>query len=89
MTTKIESPRYVGYPAQSTDMKILLGQGKNWPDAGLPVQVVQGVKVWVKPIVRVPGRKSSKHRVMCECPNCNTILSVGRLNQHVCKEQVA
>lgn len=92
----ILSPRYPQYrdrPATNTDMLLILGEihqatfpgGKQWPDAGLPPTVVQGVKVWVNPIVRVPGRKSSKHRVMCECPGCGTVLSAGRLFQHVCK----
>lgn len=90
-----ESPRYPGRNANEQDMKILLGgihdegiaQRKKWPDAGLSVTVVQGKKVWVKPILRIPGGKSSKHRVMCECPDCGAVLSAGRLPQHVCKEQ--
>lgn len=82
----VRYPQYGDRPATNTDMLLILGAPKNkWPDAGLPVQVVQGVKVWVKPILRVPGKKSSKHRVMCECPTCYKVLSVGRLHQHVCE----
>lgn len=92
MKTVIQSPRPHGRHAQSTDMFLLLSaahedffSGK-WPEAGLKPIVIQGVKVWVKPIIRLPNcRKSSKHRVMCECPECKMILSVGRLHQHVCK----
>lgn len=90
---RIESPRMGGRHAQHTDMKLLLARahdnvalvgGCKWPELGLPPTMVQGVKVWVKPMVRVPGKKSSKHRVMCECPNCTRVLSAGRLHQHVC-----
>lgn len=95
----IRSTRHEGWPAHNTDMMLLVATahlasgvhvkfqgGSKWPDDGLPPTTVQGVKVWVKPIVRVPGRKSSKHRVMCECPECGQVLSVGRLHQHVCKK---
>lgn len=89
------SPRYEGRPAHTGDMQLLLAQahgnmalvgGSKWPELGLPPVQVQGVKVWVEPFQRRPGvRKSSKHRVMCECPNCGHVLSAGRLFQHVCK----
>jgi hypothetical protein len=91
---RFTSPRYEGRHAHSPDMQILLARahdnvalvkGNKWPELGLPPVVVQGIKVWVNPMVRVPGRKSSKHRVMCECPDCGAVLSAGRLFQHVCK----
>jgi hypothetical protein len=48
------------------------------------------VRVWIAPAFangrRFPsGRmwKSSRHRVMCECPSCGTELSAGRLHQHL------
>jgi hypothetical protein len=72
---------------QSNEVFETLGvAGTHWPDAGLPARVVQGIKVWVAPKVVRPGRKSSKHRVMCACPGCGRVFSVGRLAQHVCKE---
>jgi hypothetical protein len=86
----IESPRFPGWHAQNTDMLNIIGAAhgnpllKKWPDAGFPPVVIQGISVWVRPIRRVPGKKSSAHRVMCECPKCGKVLSVGRLHQHVC-----
>jgi len=63
------------------------------PDGGLyPAVVIQGIRVYIKP--RAPKatvdgrvRKSSRHRVMAICPECEKHLSVGRLHQHVCKEK--
>lgn len=93
---KIQSPRLASQHAQHTDMKLLLAEahknpglvgGAKWPELGLPPTIIQGVKVWVERMVRVPGKKSSKHRVLCECPGCKQVLSVGRLHQHVCKKR--
>jgi hypothetical protein len=78
----IRSPRFPQYNAQSHDIHALLGV-KKLPDEGMPERLIQGVRVYVKPIVRVPGVKSSKHRVMAIC-RCNQHLSVGRLHQHKC-----
>jgi hypothetical protein len=85
MKTMIASQKWEGHPATEDELKQMMGiPGRYWPDAGVPVAVVQGVKVWVKPIYRTPGKKSSKHRAMCECPKCHKVLSAGRLHQHVC-----
>ncbi len=45
------------------------------------------IKVWVNPVTRPAEArgKSSKHRVMCNCPGCGKEFSVGRLAQHVCR----
>lgn len=49
------------------------------------------VKVWVTPLPeRTPDEakrqgKRSTHRVLCQCPVCGHVLSVGRLAQHECK----
>lgn len=46
------------------------------------------VRVWVEPLLHRtvgPGVrlfKRSTHRVMCQCPKCGHVLSVGRLHQH-------
>lgn len=60
-----------------------------WPDEGVPPTMVDGIKLWVNP--RAPKadralgiKKSSTHRVMCECPGCGDVLSAGRLFQHKC-----
>lgn len=82
--------------AHSGDVMEMLGlkRGGHLPDEGMPARVIQGIKVWVEP---TPGpkydacwgrpRKSSAHRVMCECPDCGKHMSVGRLHQHVCKDK--
>jgi hypothetical protein len=70
------------------------------PLDGMPKRVIQGVTVWVEPFTpkfRTVRRwngtafsdepvpvKSSKHRILAECPSCRKILSAGRLFQHRC-----
>jgi hypothetical protein len=97
----IESVRYPGRQAQEKDISIILKRaGHHWPDEGMEPRIVRGIetpkpgetniaiveiKVWVSPRGQFTGRKSSKHRVFCECPGCKKTLSVGRLHQHVCK----
>ncbi len=85
MKVRIESPRMPGRYANTTDIFLLLGQKHKWPDEGIPEQLVQGVRVYVTPAVRVPGRKSSKHRAMAIC-NCGQHVPCGRLHQHRCEE---
>jgi hypothetical protein len=82
MKTMIRSERYPQYTAHSDEIHRLLGV-KRLPDEGMPERLIQGIRVYVKPIERVKGRKSSKHRVMAIC-RCNQHLSVGRLHQHKC-----
>lgn len=89
----IKSPRPGQGHAHTADMVKLLSEahqrevrkGGHWPDEGLLPVTVQGFMVWVVPIERIPGKKSSRHRVLCECPGCGVVLSVGRLHQHKCK----
>jgi hypothetical protein len=84
------------WPAAAGEMKTLLGlKGKKLPRTGVPAQIVQGIKVWVEPFTplykegmylgQVRRVKSSKHRVMAECPLCQWQGSAGRLQQHKCK----
>lgn len=78
------------WPVHNHHMMEKMGvTGGKWPDAGLPPRMVDGIKVWVNP--RAPKadralgvRKSSTHRVMCECPGCGDHMSAGRLFQHRC-----
>jgi hypothetical protein len=84
MRNPIRSPRYPQFQAHSSDMHVLLGV-RRLPDEGMPERLISGVRVYVKPIVRVKGRKSSKHRVMAIC-KCGQHLSVGRIHQHKCEE---
>ena len=82
MKTMIRSERYPQWTAHSDEIHRLLGV-KRLPDEGMSERLIQGIRVYVKPIVRVKGQKSSKHRVMAIC-KCNQHLSVGRLHQHKC-----
>lgn len=75
-----------GWPVTSYNMREILGLGAmgKLPVEGMDARIVQGVKVWVTPLVGVARRKRSTHRVLCECPECGMHLSVGRLHQHRC-----
>jgi hypothetical protein len=96
MAFHLYNSRYPGRPVHSSRMFELfsLDATAKWPDAGLPPRELPAtdtsngtavdVTVWVRPITRTPGRKSSAHRVRCLCPGCNVELSAGRLFQHVC-----
>lgn len=98
MAYRLYNSRYPNRPVHSSRMFELLGVNNitKWPDAGLPPcelpatdtsnGTAVNVTVWVRAIVRIPGRKSSAHRVRCLCPGCNRELSAGRLFQHTCKE---
>lgn len=48
---------------------------------------VPGVRVWIAAratrVTDVWRGKSSRHRVLCQCPKCGAVLSAGRLHQHV------
>lgn len=92
----IRHPSYDHRIAQSSAIMQLLGlkAGGHLPTDGMPPRVIQGVTVWVTPAPapRWDDRwgkpvlvKSSKHRVMCRCPQCGWEGSVGRLAQHICK----
>lgn len=81
----IRSRKYRG-DMQSGEMMETLGlrSGGHLPPEGLPIRVIDGIEVFVKPAKpKEPGqRKSSKHRVMAICPTCKRVISVGRLHQH-------
>ena len=76
--------------AHSADMMKKLGLTKQrLPDAGMEARMVDGIKVWVTPRAEPANkaldvRKSSTHRVLCECPTCGHVLSAGRMFQHNC-----
>lgn len=91
MKPRIISQKYLklydcAWNMHSDEMLETLGVvGGKLPKEGLEARDIQGIKVWVEPS-RPPanGRKSSRHRVLCQCPNCSQILSAGRLHQHKC-----
>ena len=85
----------IRYHSQMMLEALGLRPGGHLPPEGMPARIVNGVKVWVEPepmtrtFNRAAGikvRKSSKHRVMAECPSCKRHMSAGRLHQHVCRE---
>ena len=75
-----------GRNAQSRDIREMLGLGDKdkLPVEGMDARIVQGVKIWVTPLVGFSKRKRSTHRVLAECPECGKHLSAGRLHQHKC-----
>ena len=99
-TYKIVGPD--GRTRQNSDMLAILGLGgSKLPKEGMPEFTVVGVRnfkrgdlnaeiahitVWVNPVPPEGKRSRSQHRMMCRCPGCSKVLSVGRLHQHVCKE---
>lgn len=84
MKNPIRSPRFPQYAADAHDLYAFLGV-KKLPDEGMPERLIQGVRVYVKPLVRIPGlrRNFNGLRVMAIC-KCNQHIAVGRLHQHKC-----
>lgn len=73
--------------ADAHDMYALLGVTKRaLPVEGMPERVIQGVRVYVKPLAAKVGlrRNFQGLRVMAIC-ECGKHLPVGRLHQHKCK----
>lgn len=92
----IQSPRWPGRNAHSSEMRELLGLGAKGklPVGSMPKRLIQGIEVWVEPQTdlgtcqrwgKTVKVKSSAHRVMARCPCCGEAMSAGRLHQHVCK----
>jgi hypothetical protein len=91
---RIGNPARPSWSAHSGDIMELLGlrRGGHLPVEGMEPRYIQNIKVWVTPVSLVTTfrnaagikHKSSKHRVMAECPQCARQMSVGRLFQHVC-----
>lgn len=71
------------YNAHESDLKAAYGLRKQdkWPDAGLPIKVIEGTAVIVRPKGFAPGIKP--HRVYVSCPLCRTELPASRLHQHI------
>lgn len=85
MTKKMIPGRY--RYADAHDMYKLLGVKKSkLPVEGMPERVIDGVRVYVKPLLPNPGTKRNFQglRVMAIC-ECGQHLAVGRLIQHRCK----
>lgn len=65
-------------------LRELLGLSRlgHLPDEGLPEQLIQGHRVYVKPVNTVPGRRVHRVTVIC---SCGQHYSAGRMHQHKCK----
>ena len=72
-----------GY-ANATDMYNFLGTSV-LPIEGMPERLIQGVRVYVKPLPEgKPGQRQSL-RVTAIC-DCGKHVPVGRMHQHKCKK---
>lgn len=88
---KMIKGRY-GY-ANAHDMYTLLGTPQaKLPAEGIPLQLIDGVRVYVKPLpppdpsLRPGGRRTRPFglRVMAVCDDCGRHVPVGRMHQHGC-----
>lgn len=72
--------------ADAHDMYALLGV-KSLPPEGMPERLIQGVRVYVKPLESKvgPRRNWQGLRVIAIC-ECGRHVPVGRMHQHKCKE---
>lgn len=88
MSTKfiIKDPRWEdrNWPVREDGLKTLMGidPKKKWPRDGMPVQVIQGIEVYVTPFV---PRSRFHLRARAICPGCKADFAAGRIAQHVCK----
>lgn len=75
--------------ASSSDMLSLLGV-KKLPRDGMAERLIQGVRVYVAPLVPGWGKRANKSwqglRVMAIC-TCGQHVAVGRLHQHICGDK--
>lgn len=82
----IKDPRWDdrSWPVREDGLKQLMGLDpkKKWPREGVPVQVIQGIEVYVQPWVP-RGRFCLRARAIC--PGCSKDFAAGRISQHVCK----
>lgn len=92
MNLFIRDRHHPQYPAHSSQVMRHLGldpKGK-LPEDGMPPRKIDGIRVWVEPLLpkderRARDRKfmaTRPHRVMAECPLCYKAMSAGRLPQH-------
>ncbi len=69
-----------GYPMTNSELKREMGINpkKHWPDAGIPVTLVQGFMVKV-----LPKQPRISRRAVVQCPKCRTWRCVGHIGQHM------
>lgn len=73
-----------GY-ATASDMYRLLGTTDHLPVDGMSERLIQGVRVYVKPLPRYDRGRRQSLRVTAIC-ECGAHIAVGRMHQHVCKQ---
>ena len=73
-----------GYYASSRFLYKELGTSR-LPIEGMPERLIQGVRVYVKPLPAGAPRQRQSLRVTAIC-DCGRHVAVGRLRQHKCKE---
>ena len=71
-----------GY-ANAHDMYRLLGTSK-LPAEGMPIRLIDGVRVYVKPLPEGKPRERQSLRVTAICDDCGQHIAVGRMHQHRC-----
>lgn len=71
--------------ADAHDMYALLGV-KRLPDEGMPERLIQGIRVYVKPLPDGKPRHRQSLRVTAIC-DCGRHIAVGRMHQHICKDK--
>jgi hypothetical protein len=67
--------------ADAHDMYALLGT-RTLPPEGMPERIIQGVRVYVKPLPAGPPRQRQSLRVTAIC-ECGKHVPVGRMHQHL------
>ena len=83
MPKRIMSLKWPEHQANNEEVMEMLGLSEHrLPKEGMPEQVIQGVRVYVKPFEKA-AFKSSKHRIMAICA-CGRHMGVSRLQQHKC-----
>lgn len=82
---KMITGRYGRY-ASATDMYRALGvPDAKLPIEGMPERLIDGVRVYVKPLVKGATRKETfALRVYAICDDCARHIPVGRMHQHSC-----
>ena len=72
--------------ANAWDMYRLLGV-KMLPAEGMPERLIDGVRVYVKPLPEGKIGQRQSLRVTAICDDCNRHLAVGRMHQHKCAKR--
>ena len=86
MARFIPSPDNATRPATAGEMKTFFGlrPEDRWPAGGIEEsRYINGIEVWVDPLIGRPGQRKFRIRVMARC-GCGAVLTASRLRQHRC-----